>query len=57
MTEICQRHNKQVRQCTYRVTPWHICVTTTAMETYVPFVVKLNVAVNKIKMMCATTHM
>lgn len=58
MTEICQWHNKQARQCAYRVTLWHICVTTVAMETqHVPFVVNLNVAVNNIKMLCAATEM
>ena len=58
MTEICQRHNKQARQCTYTVTLWHICVTTVAMETqHVPCVVNLNVAVNNIKMLCAATKM
>jgi hypothetical protein len=38
MTEICHGHNKQDRQCTYRVTLWHICVTNVATKTqHVPF--------------------
>jgi hypothetical protein len=58
MTEICQRHNKQVTQCTYKVTLWHICVSTVAMETqHVPFAVNLNAAVNNTKMLCAATEM